>query len=112
MRLHEDQPCPRGGGGKFLGHPGAAVLLLRGGHDQNIAQRQDPPQSGQRRVRRQRAGGIGRIGIGAIDKDQVRQRRKILLDQVDLVGIHAQDFGRQSRAAEQCRAGCCRPAAA
>ena len=112
MGLHEDQPCPRRGRGKFLGHPCAAVLLLRGGHDQDVAQRQDPPQSGQRRVRRQRAGGVGRIGIGAIDQDQVRQRRQILLDQFDFVGIHAQDVGRQSRAAEQYRASRRRTAAA
>ena len=86
MGLHEDQPCSRGGGGKLLGHAGAAVLLLRGGHDQDVAQRQDPPQPGQRRVGRQRSRGIGRIGVGAIDKNQVRQRRKILLDQIDLAG--------------------------
>ena len=87
MGLHEDQPRPRGGGGKFLGHAGTAVLLLRGGHDQ--ARR----TSG--RIRRNRAsvvsdgapggapvlwvrvavGSIGRIGVGAIDENQVRQRR-------------------------------------
>ena len=122
MGLHEDQPRPRGGGGKLLGHAGAAILLLRGGHDQHVAQRQDPPQPGQRRVRGtggapstlgpgRGSGGIGRIGVGAIDENQVRQRRQILLDQIDLAGVHAQDFRRQPRTAEHRRAGRRRPAA-
>ncbi len=52
MGLHENQPCPRRGGGQFAGNAGTTVLLLRSGNDQDVAVRQDPSQPGERRVGR------------------------------------------------------------
>ena len=43
--LHEHQVRARGRGGQFVGHPSAAVFLLRGGHQQHVALRQDRPQA-------------------------------------------------------------------
>ena len=120
MGLDEDQPGAGGRGGQFLRHPGTAVLLLRGRHQQHVAMRQDAAQGGQVRSRRglarrtmrcSRGGGrhlvrvflgaFRRVRIGAIDQHQLGQRRQIALDDLDVAGIDAEHLGRQSGAADE-----------
>ncbi len=131
VRLHENKLRPRRGGGQFIGYAGAAILLLRGDDDQDVAERQDPPQPrecrvGQIEARRASewvrffarrsdplacASGfnilaIRRIRVGAIDKHKVRKRRQILLDKIDLAGGNAEHFRRQARPADDRGAEC------
>ena len=46
MGLDEDQSGTGGGRGQFITYPRAAILLLRGGHQQHVTVREDPSKPG------------------------------------------------------------------
>ncbi len=96
MRLHKDQSRPGGRRGQFFRHSGAAVFLLRGGHQQHVAVRQYLSQTS-KIIRRFPAYGVleryfGCIGIGAIHQHQLAEQGQIAYDQLNARGIDAQHF--------------------
>ena len=127
MGLHENQMRAAGRGGQFVGHPGAAVFLLRGGDQQHVALGQDRPQPGEVVARRGEGRGergeggdetmrpiafpslsrlslsllFRRVRIGAIDQHQVAQRRQVAFDPLDRGRIDAEQFGRQAGPANE-----------
>ena len=115
MGLHEDQVGATRRRGQFVGHPGAAIFLLRGGDQQHVALRQDRPQPRQVaaeravRARGEDAAGVSvrcsvflrRVRIGTIDQHQVAQRRQIALDQFHRGRVDAEHLGRQAGTANE-----------
>ena len=99
MGLDEYQPGAACGVGQFLGHPGAAIFLLRGGYQQYVAVGQEVAEAGE--VGAGRAGVLGGVGVGTVDQDQVGQWGQIALDQFDVLGGDAQHLGGKVRAADQ-----------
>jgi hypothetical protein len=91
MGLDEDQPGAACRRGQLVGHPGAAVLLLCGSHQQHVAVRQQMPQPRQIGARRLRI--LGGVRVGAVDQHQLGQRGQVTLHQFDPVGADAQHLG-------------------
>src|SRR5690606_6150302 len=90
--LDEDQPRAAGRGGQLVGHPGAAILLLRRGHQQHVAVGQQVAEPGE--VGAGGVGVFGRVGVGTVDQDQVGQRGQVALDQLYAIGGNANHLRR------------------
>ena len=82
MRLHEQQSATGRGDVEFFDDSARSVLLLGRGIDQDVAVRQQSPQGVEVAAGRR---GFVRVGIGAVDDDDVAQDCGINRDDIELL---------------------------
>jgi hypothetical protein len=99
MRLHEHEPRAGGRGRQLLRDACAAIFLLRRGHEQHVAVREQLAKPREIRCRRQRV--FRGVGIGAIEQHQVAQDRHFAVHHLHRARVDAEHLGVQVRPADE-----------
>ena len=102
VRLNENEVGSGRRGQQFIEYPGAAILLLGGGYQEDVAMGQKPPQAGQIRFLG-RIVPLGGVRVGTIHQNQTTQGGGFRLDDTDHPAINAHHVGGNAGAADEHR---------